>query len=148
MIIVHNRFQDYIQDKFDTTNLTMLNEFIFYGIFIYYYYFGPIQDSQQNFRILKYILLVFTLRYLLNYITKYTIIDESKKEISYSQFNGKIAVFTILVLFLSIKHENIYTTLAIVFSYALLSSAAKYGYTIDNLLTVGITFFIFSLNLI
>jgi hypothetical protein len=148
MIIVHDRFQDYIQDKFDTTNLTMLNEFIFYGIFIYYYYFGPIQDSQQNFRILKYILLVFTLRYLLNYITKYTIIDESKKEISYSQFNGKIAVFTILVLFLSIKHENIYTTLAIVFSYALLSSAAKYGYTIDNLLTVGITFFIFSLNLI
>ncbi len=147
-MIVHDRFQDYMQDKFDTNTLTMLNEFIFYGIFIYYYYFGPIQDSQQNFRILKYILSVFALRYLFNYITKYTIVNESKEEISYFQFNGKIAVFTILVLFLSMTHESIYTTLAIVFSYALLSSAAKYGYTIDNLLTVGVTFFIFSLKLI
>lgn len=148
MILIEDRFQDYIQDKFDTNTLTMLNEFIFYGIFIYYYYFGPIHDSQQNFRILKYILTVFTLRYLFNYITKYTIINEQKEETSYFQFNGKIAIFTILVLFLSLEPESLYTTLAIVFSYALLSSAAKYGYTIDNLITVGITYFIYSLKLI
>lgn len=148
MILIEDRFHDYMQDKFDTNTLTMLNEFIFYGIFIYYYYFGPIQDSEQNFKILKYILTVFTLRYLFNYITKYTIVNEQKEETSYFQFNGKIAIFTILVLFLSLNQDNVYTTLAIVFSYALLSSAAKYGYTIDNIITVGITYFIFSLRLI
>ena len=148
MILIEDRFHDYMQDKFDTNTLTILNEFIFYGIFIYYYYFGPIQDSQQNFRILKYILTVFAFRYIFNYITKYTIVNEQKEETSYFQFNGKIAIFTILVLFLSLNQDNIYTTLAIVFSYSLLSSAAKYGYTIDNIITVGITYFIFSLNLI
>ena len=124
----------------------MLNEFIFYGIFIYYYYFGPIQDSQQNFRILKYILFLFALRYLFNYITKYTVINNNKQEVSYFQLNSKIGIFTILVLFLSIQHENIYPTLAIIFGYALLSSAAKYGYTVDNFITVGIIYFIYSLT--
>ena len=147
MIKVEDRFQNYIQDKFDTNTLTMLNELIFYGIFVYYYYFGPIQDTQQTFKIVKYIIAIFVLRYLFNYITAYKIIQD-KKEVSYFQFNGKIAIFTLLVLFLSLGHENLYTTLAIIFSYALLSSAAKYGYTIDNIITVGITYFIVSLNLI
>jgi hypothetical protein len=148
MIKIEDHFQNYIQDKFDTNTLTMLNEIIFYGIFVYYYYFGPIQDTQQNFKIVKYIIVIFLLRYVFNYITSYTMVTEDKKEISYFQFNGKIAVFTLLVLFLSLGHENLYTTLAIVFSYALLSSAAKYGYTIDNVITVGITYFIISLNLL
>jgi hypothetical protein len=148
MIKIEDKFQNYIQGKFDTNTLTMLNEIIFYGIFAYYYYFGPIQDTQQNFKIVKYIIAVFALRYIFNYITSYKIITNDKKEISYFQFNGKIAVFTIIVLFLSLGHENLYTTLAIVFSYALLSSAAKYGYTIDNIITVGITYFIISLNLL
>lgn len=148
MIKIEDRFQNYIQDKFDTNTLTMLNEIIFYGIFVYYYYFGPIQDTQQNFKIVKYIIAIFVLRYVFNYITSYTMVTEDNKEISYFQFNGKIAVFTLLVLFLSLGHENLYTTLAIVFSYALLSSAAKYGYTIDNVITVGITYFIISLNLL
>lgn len=125
----------------------MLNELIFYCIFVYYYYFGPIQDTQQTFKIVKYIIAIFLLRYLFNYITAYKIIQD-KKEVSYFQFNSKIAIFTLLVLFLSLGHENLYTTLAIIFSYALLSSAAKYGYTIDNIITVGITYFIVSLNLI
>lgn len=148
MIKIEDRFQNYIQDNFDTNTLTMLNEIIFYCIFVYYYYFGPIQNTQQNFKIVKYIIVIFLLRYIFNYITSYTIITEDKKEISYFQFNGKIATFTVLVLFLSLGHENLYTTLAIVFSYALLSSAAKYGYTIDNVITVGITYFIISLNLL
>lgn len=147
MIKVEDRFQNYIQDKFDTNTLTMLNELIFYCIFVYYYYFGPIQDTQQTFKIVKYIIAIFLLRYLFNYITAYKIIQD-KKEVSYFQFNSKIAIFTLLVLFLSLGHENLYTTLAIIFSYALLSSAAKYGYTIDNIITVGITYFIVSLNLI
>lgn len=147
MIKVEDRFQNYIQDKFDTNTLTMLNELIFYCIFVYYYYFGPIQDTQQTFKIVKYIIAIFLLRYLFNYITAYKIIQD-KKEVSYFQFNSKIAIFTLLVLFLSLGHENLYTTLAIIFSYALLSSSAKYGYTIDNIITVGITYFIVSLNLI
>ena len=73
---------------------------------------------------------------------------EDNKKIGYFQFNGKIAIFTLLVLFLSLGHENLYTTLAIIFSYALLSSAAKYGYTVDNVITVGITYFIISLNIL
>lgn len=146
MIKIEDSFQNYIQDKFDTNTLTMLNEIIFYSIFIYYYYFGPIQNTQQNFKIVKYIIAIFILRYLFNYITSYTIITENNKEISYFQFNGRIAVFTLILLFLSLGHDNIYATLAIIFSYALLSSAAKYGYTMDNIITVGITHYIVSLN--
>ena len=146
MILVEDRFQDYMQSKFNINTLVVLNEFVFYSVFIYYYYFGPIQDSDKNFRILKYFLAVFILKYLFNYITKYTIINEQKQEISYFQFNAKIAIFTILLLFLSMNQDS--TTLVIIFSYALLSSAAKYGYTIDNIITVGITYFIFSLKLI
>jgi hypothetical protein len=154
MIKVEDRFQNYIKDKFDKNTLVMLNEIIFYGIFIYYYYLGPIQNTEQNFKIIKYIIAIFILRYLCNYVTSYTIISKSKnkeddkKEVGYFQINGKVAVFTILILFLSHNHEHLYGTLAIVFSYALLSSAATYGYTIDNLITVGITYFIISLNLI
>lgn len=148
MLVVEDRFHEYMQDKFDTNSLTMLNEIIFYGIFVYYYYFGPIQNSEQNFAIIKFIAIIFALRYLFNYITKYTVINEQKEETSYFQLNGKIAVFTILILFLSATHENSYTTLSILIAYSLLSSAAKYGYTIDNLLTVGITYFLFNMKLI
>jgi hypothetical protein len=148
MIKIEDRFQNYMQDKFDTNTLTILNEIIFYSIFVYYYYFGPIQDTQQNFKIVKYIIVILLLRYLFNYITSYTIVTEDNKKIGYFQFNGKIAIFTLLVLFLSLGHENLYTTLAIIFSYALLSSAAKYGYTVDNVITVGITYFIISLNIL
>lgn len=148
MIKIEDRFQNYMQDKFDTNTLTILNEIIFYSIFVYYYYFGPIQDTQQNFKIVKYIIVILFLRYLFNYITSYTIVTEDNKKIGYFQFNGKIAIFTLLVLFLSLGHENLYTTLAIIFSYALLSSAAKYGYTVDNVITVGITYFIISLNIL
>ena len=148
MLVVEDRFQDYMQDKFDTNSLTMINEIIFYGIFVYYYYFGPIQNSEQNFAIIKFITIIFALRYFFNYITKYTIVNEQKDEMSYFQLNGKIAVFTILILFLSVGQENSYTTLAILLSYALLSSASKYGYTIDNLLTVGITYFLYQTKLL
>lgn len=148
MIKIEDKFQNYIKDKFDTNMLTMLNEIIFYGIFVYYYYLGPIDDSKQNFRIVKYIIAIFTLRYLFNYITTYKIINKDKSEVNYFQFNGKIAVFTILILFLSIDHDNKYMTLALVFSYALLSSAVAYGYTTDNLFTVIVTSSILSLNLI
>lgn len=145
-MLIKDRFQDYIEDKFDTNILNILNEFIFYGIFIYYYYFGPIENSQQNFKILKYIILLLILRYIINYITEYTIIKDGKK-LSYFQFNGKVAIFTLLILILSLENDNIYPTIFIIFSYALLSSASKYGYTMDNIFTVCVTYLIFSLKL-
>ncbi|NDE91639.1 MAG: hypothetical protein EB059_11005 [Alphaproteobacteria bacterium] len=135
-----------MQEKFNKGILSLLNEIVFYGIFVYYYYFGPIQDSDKNFKILTYIIAIFILRYMFHYITKYTIIDDSKEEINYFQFNSRIAIFTILIVFLALNNDTQYTVLSIVFSYAILSSAAKYGYTVDNLITVGITYFIVSLK--
>jgi hypothetical protein len=145
MLIVEDRFQNYMQEKFNKGILSLLNEIIFYGIFVYYYYFGPIQDSDKNFKILTYIIAIFILRYMFNYITNYTIIDDSKEKINYFQFNSRIAIFTILILFLGLNTDKP-IVLSIVFSYAILSSAAKYGYTVDNLITVGITYFIVSLK--
>lgn len=147
MIVIRDRFQDYMQDKFETNSLVMLNELLFYGIFVYYYYFGMIQDSQQNITIFKYIGIIFVIRYLLNYITNMTIVNESKEEMSYFQFNSKIAIFTILVLLLA-HNEHFITSLIAILGYALLSSSAKYGYTVDNLTTVMIVYFIFSLKLL
>jgi ABC-type uncharacterized transport system permease subunit len=146
MLVIEDRFQNYMQEKFNKGILSLLNEIVFYGIFVYYYYFGPIQDSDKNFKILTYIIAIFILRYMFHYITKYTIIDDSKEEINYFQFNSRIAIFTILIVFLALNNDTQYTVLSIVFSYAILSSAAKYGYTVDNLITVGITYFIVSLK--
>lgn len=146
MLVIEDRFQNYMQEKFNKGILSLLNEIVFYGIFVYYYYFGPIQDSDKNFKILTYIIAIFILRYMFHYITKYTIIDDSKEEINYFQFNSRIAIFTILILFLALNNDTQYTVLSIVFSYVILSSAAKYGYTVDNLITVGITYFIVSLK--
>ena len=146
MLVIEDRFQNYMQENFNKGILSLLNEIVFYGIFVYYYYFGPIQDSDKNFKILTYIIAIFILRYMFHYITKYTIIDDSKEEINYFQFNSRIAIFTILIVFLALNNDTQYTVLSIVFSYAILSSAAKYGYTVDNLITVGITYFIVSLK--
>ena len=153
MLVIRDKFQEYMSSNFDTHMLVMLNEFLFYSIFVYYYYFGPIHDSDQNFIILKYIALIFLLRYIFNYITTQTIINEKEtsgkettKETIYYQLNSRIAIMTIILLALT-KNQNITTSLCIIFGYALLSSAAKYGFTIDNLLTVGITYFIFSLHI-
>jgi hypothetical protein len=151
MFIIKDTFQEYMQNKFDKNTLILINEILFYGIFVYYYYFGPIQDSQQNFTIVKYIAIIFILKYTLSYITniKEVTIDEKniKNEKTYFQFNSKIAIFSILILFLSLN-QNIIVTLSILFSYALLSSSADYGYTTDNLITIIIVYFLYSLKLI
>lgn len=155
MFIINDKFQDYIESKFDKNTLVIINEIVFYGIIVYYYYFGPIQDYEQNFRILKYIGLIFVLRYLLSYITEIKEVKLSDKKRSdgdvasnkYFQFNSKVAIFSILILMLSVNN-NIFITLSIVCSYALLSSGAKYGYTVDNLITVIITYCLYSLNIL
>lgn len=151
-IIVKDKLHEYINIHYkdNLRFLTILNEIIFYGGFGYYYYFGPIQDSNKTFLIVKYILLIFVLRYLFNYITSYTVDKDNTKSSSrelYFQINSKIAIFSILVLFLTYNTHNI-TTLLMILAYALISSAAQYGYTVDNLLTVLIIYSIFHSKII
>lgn len=156
MLIIKDRFQEYIENNFSSQMLVLMNEILFYGIFVYYYYFGPIQNSEQNFTIVKYIGIIFIIKYLFNYVTSISEVinshktkedkkDNGDKEKTYFQFNSKIAIFSILILFLSMN-QNVIVTLSILFGYALLSSGAKYGYTVDNILTVFVVYFLYSLN--
>jgi hypothetical protein len=160
MLIIKDRFQEYIDNNFNKQLLVLINEILFYGIFVYYYYFGPIQNSEQNFSIVKYICIIFIIKYVFNYVTNITEYKDNKEnketqkdkdnkiqKKTYFQFNSKIAIFSILILFLSIN-QNIIITLSILFGYALLSSGAKYGYTVDNILTVFVVYFLYSLHVI
>lgn len=155
MLIVKDRFQEYIESNFSKQLVILINEILFYGIFVYYYYFGPIQNSEQNFTIVKYIAIIFIIKYAFNYVTNVTEYTENKEQKSkdtvaektYFQFNSKIAIFSILILFLSMN-QNVIVTLSMLFGYALLSSGAKYGYTVDNILTVFVVYFLYSLHLI
>lgn len=142
-ILIVDKLHNYIKSHFLQNDklLVMLNEIIFYGAFVYYYYFGPIQDSNQTFLILKYIIVVFCLRYFFNYITSYTV---HKKEVNYFQINSKIAIFAILILFLTNDTSlNNISSLILIFLYALLSSCAQYGYTVDNFLTLFVIYSLF-----
>lgn len=148
---VNDKFQNYVNENFpEIKKYSLLNELMFYGIFVYYYYFGPIQDSVQNFLILKYIILVFALRYMFNNITNLS--DKNKDEKNmYSQFNSKLAIFIIMIFFLSKTSEslNSNTTLAIIFGYTLLTSAiSNETTTVDNIFTIVLILYVFSLNLL
>lgn len=149
---VNDKFQNYVNEYFpEIKKYSLLNELMFYGIFIYYYYFGPIQDSVQNFLIAKYIILVFALRYIFNSITNLTNNKKEEKKNMYSQFNSKLAIFIIMIFFLSKTSDtlNSNTTLAIIFGYTLLTSAiSNETTTVDNILTVVLILYVFSLNLL
>lgn len=142
-----------IKDKLHEINFsdnqrlfTILNEVIFYGAFVYYYYFGPVHDTNKTFIILKYILMIFVLRYLFNYITSYTIqIDKNHKKVTYFKLNSKIAIVSILILILNTQGiDNNITSLLLIISYAIISSCAKYGYTDDNIITVLVVYSLFT----
>jgi len=149
---VNDKFQNYINENFpEIKKYSLLNELIFYGIFVYYYYFGPIQDSTQSFLIVKYIVLVFGVRYMFNSITNLTDNKREEKKNMYSQFNSKLAIFIIIILFLSKTSEslNSNTTLAIIFGYTLLTSViSNETTTVDNIFTVVLILYIYSLNLL
>lgn len=155
LLYVNDKFQNYVNKNFpEIKKYSLLNELIFYGIFIYYYYFGPIQDSVQNFLIVKYIILVLVLRYVFNSLTNLTDInkeDKENKKISYFQFNSKLAIFIIIIFFLSKTNDslNSNTTLAIIFGYTLLTSAINTeSTTVDNIYTVILILYVFSLSLL
>jgi hypothetical protein len=154
---VNDKFQNYVNENFTgIKKYSLLNELMFYGIFVYYYYFGPIQDSVQNFLIVKYIILVFTLRYVFNSITnlsdtRQNTKNKDEKKNMYSQFNSKLAIFIIMIFFLSKTSGtlNSNTTLAIIFGYTLLTSAISNETTsVDNIFTVILILYVFSLNLL
>lgn len=151
-VVVNDKFQHYVNENFpEIKKYSLLNELMFYGIFVYYYYFGPIQDSVQNFLIAKYIILVFVLRYIFNNITSLTDKNKEEKKNMYSQFNSKLAIFIIMIFFLSKTSDtlNSNTTLAIIFGYTLLTSViSSETTTVDNILTVVVMLYVFSLNLL
>lgn len=154
-ITIEDKFQQYIKTHFpDLNKYSFLNELLFYGIFIYYYYFGPINDTDQTFIIVKYIISIFIIRYILNLITSVKIHadnsdDLDNKYINYFQFNSKLAIVVIMLLFLS-KVESNYTILLII-GYTLFISAINSGTgtsTVDNILTLIVIMYLYSLQLI
>lgn len=143
---VNDKFQNYIKYHFPyLEKYSLLNEFIFYGIFIYYYYFGPIENSVQNFSIIKYIILILIIRYVFSSLTCL----EKDKKIKY-QLNSKLAIFIIIILFLSkYQDTNITITMLIIAGYTLLTSSINIdSTTVDNILTTITILYIYSLNLI
>lgn len=143
---VNDKFQNYIKYHFpDLEKYSLLNELIFYGIFIYYYYFGPIENSVQNFSIIKYIILILIIRYVFSSLTCL----EKDKKIKY-QLNSKLAIFIIIILFLSkYQDTNITITMLIISGYTLLTSSINIdSTTVDNILTTITILYIYSLNLI
>lgn len=160
---VNDRFQNYIMENYQGLNkYALMNELIFYGIFVYYYYFGPIQDSVQNFLIVKYIISIIALRYVFNNLTtlnKENNDNDNKNDNKndntkngYYQLNSKLAIFIIMILFLS-KSESVKLnsnmTILIVCGYALLTSAINMETTtVDNIFTVVLIMYIYSLNLL
>ena len=140
---VQDKFQEYIETNYpNISNYKLLEELIFYGIFVYYYYFGPINDSVKNFILVKYIVAIFILRYTFSYLTNF----KNENNDTVYQLNSKIAIFSIMILFLTEKIDI--TTISIIFSYIILLTAFKSGYTVDNILTFLIILTIYSLNLI
>ena len=88
MLIIKDRFQEYIENNFSSQMLVLLNEILFYGIFVYYYYFGPIQNSEQNFTIVKYIGIIFIIKYLFNYVTSISEVTNAHKTKEDNRDNG------------------------------------------------------------
>jgi hypothetical protein len=153
LLNVNDKFQNYINGNFpEIKKYSLLNEILFYGIFVYYYYFGPIEDSVQNFLIVKYIILIFGLRYIFNSITNFTDIEnKDEKKNTYSQFNSKLAIFIVMIFFLSKTSESLHsnTTLGIIIGYTFLISAINTdSTTVDNIYTSILMLYMFSLNLL
>lgn len=147
MLKVKDKFQDYINHNLSKENLNiliLLNQIIFYSIFFIYYYFGKIEYYQS---IAKYIILFFILRYTFSYITNYTKnnIDSTNKnkDTLYFVLNSKIAIFSIITLFLFQHNSKI--SIIIIVLYTILNSSVKYGYTSDNFITIIIIYWLFSL---
>lgn len=151
IVKITDKFQNYIDNNFpNIRKYNFIYELMFYGIFIYYYYFGPIQDTVHTFALLKYIILIIVLRYIFNSITTIKIQTKNDKDKNYFQLNSKLAIFILFIIFLS-KNRNPYefSTIIIIINVILFSSALNLEQnTIDNISTTILVLYLYSLQLI
>lgn len=147
---VNDNFQNYMLKNYpEIHKYGILNDLLFYGIFVYYYFLGPIQDTSQNFLIVKYIIIILITRYLFNMLTN--ISDSKKVKSTYHQLNSKLAIFVIIILFLSQSnpsHVNLSTILIITIYTLLISSIDTDTSTVDNIYTSIFVLCIYSLKLL
>jgi hypothetical protein len=129
IVTVVDNFQEYISNNIkdiDKYNLTA--DVIILGLIIYTYYIG---DVELYTKLIKYGVIFLLIRYIVNLITNFKI-DEK----NHFQLNSHVAIFALLILTNKILDLNSYTTGILIVSYTLFASAIKYGYTIDNFLTL------------
>lgn len=142
-----DKFQKFISSNYPGQEkaIAICNELIFYGVFIYFYYLGPVEDTIKTFLLCKFIAIILFTRYMFSYLTT---IKCQEKQTSYFQLNSKVAIVTTFILFLAHSGPKSISTLLMVVAYALLSSAARYGYTVDNLITVMLVYLLFTANIL
>lgn len=142
-LTITDKFQNYINGKFTEKNLKsveIFNDVIFYGIFVYYYYFG---NPENYIIILKYISVFLVTRFILGNLTTTTTTIDNKQ---YFTLNSKLAIFTIIIIFILELNSKIAFILIVL--YALFNIAIKYTTTTDSIFTVLSIYGLFKLNLI
>ena len=127
------KITDVIRDHLSFERYHLWADLILFVLIAYTYYVG---NGELYTNILKYVIFVFILRYLLNLLTHYTN-TETKK--TYYQLNSYVAIFSLLILLNPLFQFNIYTETIVILGYTLFLSAVRYGYTVDNLMTLLIT---------
>jgi hypothetical protein len=128
---ITDNFSNYFSSNFNLNKYSIFSDIIFYGIIIYTYYIG--MDFHY---ILKYIGIIFILRYTLGYLTN---IKKDGKTIY--QINSNLAIYSILVLLLMKKYEsNTYLEYTSIILYTLFLSAIGNGYTVDNIFTLMLVY--------
>lgn len=141
ILTVNDKFQNYINNKFtekDLKSVEIFNDIIFYGIFIYYYYFG---NPENYIIILKYISVFLIIRFILGNLTTTTVNNKQ-----YFILNSKLAIFTIIILF--ILQFNSKVAFILIVLYGLFNTAIKYTTTTDSIFTISSIYMLFKLNLI
>lgn len=142
-LTINDKFQNYINGKFtekDLKSVEIFNDVIFYGIFVYYYYFG---NPEKYIIILKYISVFLVTRFILGNLTTTTTTVDNKQ---YFTLNSKLAIFTIIIIFILELNSKIAFILVVL--YALFNIAIKYTTTTDSIFTVLSIYGLFKLNLI
>ena len=140
-LTINDKFQNYINGKFTEKNLKsveIFNDVIFYGIFVYYYYFG---NPENYIIILKYISVFLIIRFILGNLTTTTVNNKQ-----YFILNSKLAIFTIIILF--ILQFNSKVAFILIVLYGLFNTAIKYTTTTDSIFTISSIYMLFKLNLI
>lgn len=140
-LTINDRFQNYINNKFtekDLKSAEIFNDIIFYGIFVYYYYFG---NPDNYILILKYISIFLLIRFTLGNLTT---LNMNNKQ--YFTLNSKLGIFTIIILF--ILELNSKLAFVLIILYALFNIAIKYTMTTDSIFTVLSIYGLFNTNLI